>query len=401
MTHKERMLAAARGVLPDAIPFAPRIDLWFRANCARGTLPEIYKDTTCADEIAGSEDWAFHKVILEFMNFGEDAIIDHALGIYRIPTQGFLTRLPENVERRVEKKGDQIRIEYVTPVGSVNAALLYTDAMKRSGISEPWIEKHVINGPDDYRAVGYIFENMRIEPAYDDFLQWENSIADNGLAVAYALTAGSPVHHIMKVLMDTTEFYYQFHDHEKSLLELADQIGTYFRKVINTVAQSPAEVVLVGANFDEMLTYPPFFRKHILPWLQEISDDLHNHDKLILSHTDGENKGLMDLILESGIDIAEAVCPHPMTKVSIKDYYASWADKITIFGGIPSNLLLEDTTSEEDFNRFLEDLFPSIDSGSRFILGVADTVPPDASFRRLRRIKEMVEEHGRLPLKTG
>ena len=400
MTQKERMMAAARGGLSDTIPFAPRIDLWFSANKARGSLPKTYEGASCADDIAKCEGWALHKIVLEYMNYGQDAVIDHALGIYRIPTQGFLTHLPDTVERQIVKHEDSTSITYLTPKGSVSAELLFTEEMRLGGISEPFIKEHVIKGPDDYPVVGYIFENMRVEPAYDGFLRWSDSVSDNGLAVAYALTAGSPVHHIMKMLTDTTAFYYQFYDHKMQLLDLADQIGIYYRKVLEVVSQSPAEIVLFGANFDETLTYPPFFEKNILPWMQDATDKLHNHRKLVLSHTDGENEGLMDLILESGIDIAEAVCPYPMTKLNIREYYSRWSDRITIFGGIPSNLLLEKTTSEEDFDRFLDNLFPSIMPGSRFILGVADTVPPDADFNRLQRIKELVEEKGQLPLKN-
>ena len=43
MTHKERMLAAARGDIADHLPYAPRIDLWFQANKARGTIPEVHR----------------------------------------------------------------------------------------------------------------------------------------------------------------------------------------------------------------------------------------------------------------------------------------------------------------------------------------------------------------------
>jgi len=180
---------------------------------------------------------------------------------------------------------------------------------------------------------------------------------------------------------------------------LAEKIGIYYRKVLELVSDGPAEVVLVGANFDEMLTYPPFFKEHILPWLQETSDLLHQGDKLMLCHTDGENLGLMDMLLESGMDIAEAVCPFPMTKVTIGEYYRRWCDKITIFGGIPSNILLKDTTSNAEFEAYMKMLFNSIAPGSRFILGIADTTPPDASLERIRKIHELVQEYGRIPIK--
>jgi 5-methyltetrahydrofolate--homocysteine methyltransferase len=118
----------------------------------------------------------------------------------------------------------------------------------------------------------------------------------------------------------------------------------------------------------------------------------------MLCHTDGENHGLMDLLHESGMDIAEAVCPYPMTKVTLAEYYRQWSDRITILGGIPSNLLLRETTNDAQFEKFLDDLFPAVSPGWRFILGVADTTPPDASFERLRRIEEVMSRRGRLPL---
>ena len=401
MTHKERMLKAARGQTPDRLPYAPRIDLWFYANKVRGTLPDPYKDAEGPDEIAVSEGWALHKVVLEYMHTGLDAIIDRVLGVYRIPAQGFLSRLPADVERRVQKSGDDIRVEYRTVRGTVSGTFVYTEAMRQSGISIPWIKEHLLKEPADYDAIGYIFEHMQVEPAYDGYLHWAESIGENGMPVMYALTAGSPMHHIMKILVDATDFYYRHRDQERLMLGLAEKIGVYYRKVYDLVARSPAEVALIGANFDDMLTYPPFFKDHIMPWLQEASEKLHPHGKRMLCHTDGENKGLMDLLLYCGMDIAEAVCPYPMTKVGIAEYYRRWSKKITIFGGIPSNILLADMTSDDAFEAYMTDLFQAISPGSRFILGVADATPPDASFERLRRIHALVQENGQIPIQAA
>ncbi len=398
MNPKQRMLAAARGEMPDLLPFAPRIDLWFHANRERGTLPERYRNVQSADEIALAEGWALHKVVLEFMDYGEDAIIDRILGVYRIPTQGFVTRLPDDVQRIVERKGGEYRVRYITPKGTVGGCFVFTEEMRRSGVSVPWIKEHILKEEADYPAIGYLFENMKVEQAYEGYRRWADGIGDNGLAVAYALTSGSPMHHIMKILVDSTDFYYRHRDQESLIRDLTERIGVYFHKVFETIAQSPAEVALVGANFDDMLTYPPFFEKHILPWLQEASEKLHQQGKLMLCHTDGENSGLMDLLRQSGMDVAEAVCPAPMTKLPIAEYYQRWCDKITIFGGIPSNLLLRETTDDEAFESYIAELFTAIAPGSRFILGVADTTPPDASFRRLQHIQEALKTHGRLPL---
>ena len=43
-----------------------------------------------------------------------------------------------------------------------------------------------------------------------------------------------------------------------------------------------------------------------------------------------------------------------MTKVKIEEYYEKWSDKLTIFGGISSNVRLAETTSEQEFEAYLD-----------------------------------------------
>ena len=400
-THKKRMLTTIRGGMPDRIPYAPRLDLWFAANKQRGTLPAPYRNFDHYDQVSRHQGWAIARVVLDYQGYGDEAILDRALGIYRIPAQGFFTHLPPDVERRVKEMGDQIHLEYVTPRGTVRTTFVYSEKMRSSGVTIPWISEHALKGPEDFEPLGYIFENLVVEPAPDLFRKWSDPLGEDGYAVAYALTAGSPMHHIMKILTDSTEFYYHHRDFSKQMMLLAEKIGVFYRKVLNVVAGGPGDIALVGANFDDTITYPPFFRDHILPWLQEASEILHTRGKLMLCHTDGENKGLMDYLYDSGMAIADSVCPAPMTKVTLADYYDRWAKRITIQGGIPSNLLLADATTDEDFENFLNYLFKVVCPGNRLILGIADTVPPDAVFDRLRRIADRLEAEGRLPLEAG
>jgi 5-methyltetrahydrofolate--homocysteine methyltransferase len=180
--------------------------------------------------------------------------------------------------------------------------------------------------------------------------------------------------------------------------ELAERIEVYFNKVLDILADSPAEVVLWGANYDDMITYPPYFEKEILPWLRKVSGVLGKRGKIVATHTDGENLGLMNLIKESGAHVAESVTPYPMTKVKIEEYYREWKDNLTIMGGIPESVLLRETTTDEEFEAFLDTMFKMVVPGDRLILGTADSTPPDAIFDRLRRIAERVEREGKLPL---
>jgi hypothetical protein len=208
------------------------------------------------------------------------------------------------------------------------------------------------------------------------------------------------MHHILKHFFESTTFYLELYDHPKELRQLCEDMEPYFEQTCEVHAQSPAEVIHFGSNYDDMITYPPFFKDHMMPTLQRFSDLLHSHGKLLLSHCDGENKGLVDLIRESGIDIAEAVCPQPMTKLTVGEVRRAFQGKVTILGGIPSVALLESSMSDEEFEAYMKNLFQEIAPGDRFILGISDTTPPDAKFERLLRITEMVREWGRLPIKA-
>jgi methylmalonyl-CoA mutase cobalamin-binding domain/chain len=159
--------------------------------------------------------------------------------------------------------------------------------------------------------------------------------------------------------------------------------------------------VLWGANYDDMLTYPPYFEREILPWLRRVGEELGGRGKIVATHTDGENQGLMDLIRDCSCHVAESVTPAPMTKVGIAEYYRCWRDSLTIMGGIPESVLLAETASEDEFEGYLDQLFASVAPGDRLILGTADSTPPDAVFARLDRIAERVAAEGRLPLAPG
>ena len=239
------------------------------------------------------------------------------------------------VERVIKKEGESTLVTYQTPIGSVSCRLLYTEDMKQAGISIHWISEHVIKEPKDYRTLGYIFRNVKVLPDYENYLDFQREINGKGLAVTFGSSAGSPMHHIMKDFLDASTFYYELYDHPREMAELCEDLASYYERIFEVLANSPAEVIFWGGNYDEMITYPPFFREHIMPYLQKFSDMLHLNGKLLLSHCDGENKSLLDLIVESGLDIAEAICPHPMTKVTISEVKRAFKGTVVVLGGIP------------------------------------------------------------------
>jgi len=396
------MLAVMRGEMVDQIPFVPRLDLWWLANASRGTLPKKYEGMM-PDDISRAEGWPCYHMVPNFADIGsEEDILHRAIGLFNFKQSAYGWRFSPDVEVRAESEGGRQTVEYHTPRGMVRTVGGLTEEAKRAGSSLGWVQEHAIKRDEDYRVLAHIFGNLEVFAQPEGSRAYQASIGDEGAVAAGGPSLGaSPMHLIQKELVDATRFFYEYNDNYSRMEELAEAVAVYYDKVLAVLADSGADVVLWGGNYDDMLTYPPYFGKEILPWLQKASDVLEARGILTATHTDGENQGLMDLIARSRVDMAESITPYPMTRVKIEEYYARWRDHLTLMGGIPECILLEETATDEEFEAFLDHLFASVAPGDRLILGTADSTPPDAKFDRLLRIADRVRAEGRLPLKAG
>ena len=409
MTHRERLLRVARGELVDKIPWVPRIDLWHNAHELAGTLPEKYRGLS-VEEIHRKEGWPLHKVVPEYLKPDKpEDIIHRAIGLYRLKEFPYDFEFSPDVDVKVEYEnsgGESMTlVEYHTPVGMVSVRHGITEEMKKSGASITWVKETAIKKPEDYKTLAHIFGHLKLKPAYERFEAWKEAVGEDGIAVSQGLGIGcsSPMHFIQKTLIGATNFYYHYHDYYMEMQLLSEALANAYDQLISVLMDSPADAVLWSANVDDMITYPSYFEKEILPWCRKASEALRPEGKLMIMHPDGENRGLMDLIPESGMDIADAVTPYPMTKVTIDEYYNRWcrSDKLTIQGGIPEIMLLEESTSWEDLKDYVDHLFQVISPGKRLIASIGDTSPPNTEFDRLLYIGERFEKEGRLPLEAG
>jgi hypothetical protein len=382
MTHRERILAAIRGQQPDRLPFAPRLEFWYRARLLNGTLPEEVRGLSI-DEISDYLGVARYAVVPDYTHTrSEYDDIDAGLAIHLGWGMPYETRL-ENVERRVERTPGRTRVEYRTPLGSIATEWVLTDEMLNAGVSVPWVTRHAIEKPEDFAVAGYVFRNLRVIERQDSYLCRCGEVGERGLAVAQVSGSACPVQHIMKSLMTVETFFYALNDEPAKLMGLAEDMEPFYAAIRAAAANSAAELVLLGGNYDDAITYPPFFRRYILPALQSYAETLHARGKLLMTHTDGENRKLMGLYREANFDVADSVCPKPMTSLSLDEILESFEGRIAIWGGIPSVLLCRDSATDAQFRHFIDEIVERYTGRTRLVLGVSDMVTADAEWDRL------------------
>ena len=393
MNHKEMVLAALRGESVPGIPYVPRLDIWYKANKYNGTLPVKYRNAGLID-IVDDLGIGFHAVVPDFRDFDTgDGDIDLGLGIHRFRAAPYKSLL-HNVERKVTKKGGVTAVEYTTPHGKISTKVLYDENMRRSGSTLAHTLEYPVKGANDFKALGYIFKNIEVVPEYGGYSAYKEYIGGRGAVVAFNSLCASPMHYILKELMPADEFFYASYDYPDELEQLAADIAAYYHRAFKTAADCPCEIVLSGANYDSAITPPPFFEKYIMNELRAQADILHKQNKLLLTHTDGENRGLLGHYLNSGFDIADSICPAPMTSMGLREIREAFGGKIAVWGGIPSVCVLQESMSDYEFEKYINAMMENTGGGVRLVFSIADTTPPGAKFERIVKLNKIIESFG-------
>ena len=397
MTFRQCLLAAIAGQPTDQIPWAPRMDLWYIALRARGELPPRFQGLNTA-QIARELGVACHAVRADYTiaRPPEDLAL-RGLGIdnhsdypYRVELRG----LPMEFRHDRENLWTTIR----TSAGDLHVHLHQSSQMSRDGISLPFVKSYPIRSAADLEAVGEVFEHIEVIPTPQAYAAFHERIGEQGLAVASGPGVASPVQLMLHDLMPMDQFFYLYHDDRAAVERLAARMTPFFEAALEAVAACGAEVVLWGANYDQDMTWPAFFSEQIAPWLKRVGTRLHQQGQYLLTHTDGENHDLLPLYPDCGFDVAESVCPSPMTRCTLAQVRAGMGPKTAVWGGIPSVALMEESMGEAQFEEYLEQVFGELDTGERLIFGVSDNVPPAANLGRLERIRERIEAFGPVTL---
>jgi hypothetical protein len=377
MTHKQRILAAVGKQPVDKLPFGARIDLWYNYHRVNGTLPERYRDYT---EIEILRDLGAGGMIV----LGGEGIRSGKSGGGRIHTMWDISY--ENLEVAVTADGPVTTTEYMTPKGRIRTK---TEFNLTEGYLQGYAIERLFKSEADYPAIEFLVENSVLTPEYNGYLRLAELIGDDGLIRCGVRT--SPMQYIMRDLMGFEAFFYELADHPAAVQHLYEVVKRQWKRQLHIIAESPATVVTVCSNWSDEI-HTPVFRQFFTPWLQEATEFLHSKGKLTLIHADGEMKRLIPLVLDTGIDVAEAWSPVPMTSVTTAELREAWGDKITIWGGLPT-IIFEPTYTDEQFEAYVMNLFREIAPGNNFILGMGDNFPIDGDINRIRQIVELIDKY--------
>ena len=398
LSQRQRAWMALRGEMPPRLPFITRLEAWHRSHQRTQTLP------------AHMADWDLDRLHCE-------------VGVGRLKfVNAYAFRL-RGVEVRARFDGEPFYAEYepvienfpsfwdivsttkpgitetdlITPQGTLHLRHGLLEEHVLNGL-DPYLQKHLISQPEDYAIVEVIIERMEFVLLFNTVRSWQDQIGENGLVVP--LLQRIPFQQVLLEYLGEINTFKALHyerERVERLLHLLDeQLMDILPRLAPLDAGHPDGIPYVEFpdNLHGVMTSPPLFRRYCLEAYQKYTEILHQQGKKVGSHTDGELRPLLSLLPECGLDVCESFSPQPLTSCTFAEAWQAFTPGPMIWGAIPSPWL-EDQTSQEEFERAIEDLLDQIDRP--ILLGVVDLFMPHNSIERVAWIAQKLEEREWLP----
>lgn len=365
MSPRERILTILQGKQPDQVPWCGDLDYWANSLVKRGLKPEGF--------ILSDDYIKWHR--------------DLGVGFY---LQGYFPyrQIFKNCNVNEWYDGKRHFKEIGTPYGSVRECWEYIPA----SFCEAPVE-HFLKSEADIPAMKFIYENCLFEPDYAIAGLRKKQVGDQGVVLCYL--PKSPFMHLVALEAGIVAVTMTALTAPDDFMDLLQTMKKAFDKAARIAVESPAEVLMIPENLSSEMVGPEFFEMYMRDYQVEWTSRIREAGKHSFIHIDGTLTGLLKQEASVGFTVLEALTPYPVGDMKFEELLPFTGNsKSILWGGIPGSYFT-DCVSDEEFEKHVIHLLSVMTTEPRFVLGVADQVPPDGLETRVKRVSELVNEYGR------
>ena len=294
----------------------------------------------------------------------------------------------DGVTVRTEVKGNRRTQTWQTPVGRL---VMEITALPET--SSEAITKYPIENGDDADVFLYLLKHRRWMPCHlDTYRERMNRWAPFD-GVPPAALPRSPLPSLFCEWAGVQNGIYLLTDFPWKIREMLALMEQQEEPIVEALVRTAPPVVHFTDNlssdnlaslFDEFMETP--YRRRLAR--------LHAAGIRCVVHLDGTVRGLLPKLAAVGFDAVEALTPQPVGDVGLHEMRSVAGRRdLVLWGGVPGAMFAHPFTwkdMEAHIKKLLEHW-----TGTPFIVGVADQVPPDGDIEFVRRISEMLK--GRRP----
>jgi len=366
MTERERVLTLLSGGRPDRVPWLGDLDYWATALIGRGLKPAGFKESDAYI------DW--HR--------------DLGVGFYLQGHFPFRTII-EGCRVAEWREGTSRRRRVETPRGTLTERWTW---LPESFAEAP--TEHLVKSAADLAAYRSLFEHTRYEPDYAFAEKRARQVGDQGVVLCYL--PKSPLMQMVALDAGIAAVAEIDADAPGELLETLAAVRAAHDRAAGLAVSSPAEVLMIPENLSSEVVGPRFHELYMRDYHEFWCWAIAAAGKYSSVHLDGTLKGLLRQVASTGFTFVEAMTPAPVGDLEV-ERWAEWCgsgSRTVLWGGLPG-VYFTDKVSDAEFERHARAVLRVMASEPRFVLGVADQVPPDGLERRVRRVAELAAAYGR------
>jgi len=372
MTKRERILAVYRGTTPDVVPYMLDLSHWF------------YHKTRAPWDLSVAYLKPESELIEHHRRMGVGFYLPNLASFFNV---AYADDVNATVMRAETNTGPEITWKLETPLGTISRVRKWEES------SYSWaIADRALKTEQDLRVLGHALGSRQFSPAWERYHEWIKEVGE--LGVVYISPGYSAMGELLSLWMGIEATMYAVMDWTSTVEEVMKRANTAWLRQIDLLAQSPAEIVLLGDNFSSDVQSPRFFNTWSRSWYAEAVRRLHAAGKFVAVHVDGRLKGLLRVFAEIGVDCIDATTPKPMGDLSPHECRNEAGPRLILSGGIPPNLWTPDVT-DAVFEKAVMDWLELRKQSPRLIANAGDQVPPGACEHRISRMRDLVEKHGR------
>jgi hypothetical protein len=203
----------------------------------------------------------------------------------------------------------------------------------------------------------------------------------------------SPFPEIFQSFLGWSEGLMLFLEEPDTVKELAQILSDRMQGLLGEIARMPASLVFAPDNLDARFITPGMFAESVAPFYDRTAAALHAAGKSLVVHVGGPAASLLPGLAECGVDCAQGVCGAPQGDCTLGQARAACGSAMTLWGGIPQDVLLESSTQEE-FETAARAAFAEAGADPHAVVGVADRIPVEALPGRLEDLARLARERG-------
>ena len=299
-----------------------------------------------------------------------------------------INNFPDLYDQLPGNRPGVIDTDYITPIGSLHIGHEVSDFMIQSGIERPFLRKHPIQTPEDYRIAEYIIERAEPIVQKERIYHEEERVGEGGFVVP--LMRRIPFQQLLLEYLGEEGMIYALIDNPEPVHRLLSVLDVQFTEILHMFDELQVPYIEFCDNIEGSINSPRIYSEYCLPYHQKYTEILHGQGEEGRQPYRWQPQAIIEAFGRIGLDVCELFTPAPVTECPFDEAWNAWEGKPTIWGGIPSGLL-EPQTSQEDFEIFINRLFETIDARP-IILGIGDMVMPETILERLRFIFDKTKQ---------